>query len=84
MSHVCHCAAQLIGLNDIFKDKTLRGNEDEERNLSKVPMDPTATVAYLSGNLKQMGFFSQRLSKRKPRFTVDSSFNDPTGQPAGR
>lgn len=64
MSHVCHRAAQLIGLNDIFKGKTLRGNEVEERNLSKVPMDPPATVGYLSGNLKQVFFFSTAVKKK--------------------
>lgn len=36
VSYVCHSAAQLIGFNDIFKGKKLKGNKAEETNLSKV------------------------------------------------
>lgn len=64
VSDVCHCSTQLIGLNDIFKGKTLRGNEAEERNLSKVPMDQPATVEYLSDNLKQVFFFPTAFKKK--------------------
>lgn len=79
MSYLRHRAAELIGLNDIFKGKKRKDIKVEETKLSKVLMYLSAVSGVSISDVKAGDFSCQKENTCPLWFTVDLPFDDWTG-----